>query len=801
MSSSSESSRLIPRGSQGSDFQQQGTVDWGNISKSTVSFTVDALNRYSKAGVEVITVLGARAIFSQAKLSVIGEERIQNALDKTQAFPTLNKALWLGFGTKHIVHSLREHHEGLACIGICAALVEMYSTSFSARVLQELFQLYNPPADFTPALRQWVALVEACAGVLAPTEFGLILHQILSKVFLNPDRQNLRSFPSALSVATTLKALLDVSNGALDRLLLTGGSDCAWIAAVSHWILGLSTEIQDEHANIMYRPGVQATVNPSPRTQVIVVYDKGSSGDRIELLSRCYAIPSGRDLIYEIGADFLSHGRVSWNTCLVDTFGRSMSRLLTPLAPITGICIGTGAKILANVRGGDHLEFADAATNVNFQHLPLNSATSFRGFVMVARNLLPELNGAPQLIQAIEEAAGLSFKDAVQEHRVAMSFLEAQCACRDCCQRRNAAMELGKADNATDPGAYYCLLRLVHVIGNLVRTVASCSLPKTQTILPTRSGIELMYKDICGPGGASGIDYDKYLLEELSPLPHVSTILTAQQLFTGTRPHRSSLLANLDREVDSAVAEDGFCFYLGTLCEITADPTRAGIVNITPGTIQWNGFHYSHVIDAKAYHDAFAGSSQYYAEKQTVVDDLSSRSLPGSASDKLEAKLLVQESSDKDRANHLTAAYAVSRRGDGRNCFFVGPADISRKLQKASRIPTKSCYQPSKCGSADGVSALLVEGEGLLDLTLNPPKGSPEVRALPFIRVIADQDLAVWIALMQESATGNNRSPGGIGYIDLQNFLQGDECLYCCVTAAIRLTPDNQCPVCIVKPT
>ncbi|KAK4444582.1 hypothetical protein QBC34DRAFT_414886 [Podospora aff. communis PSN243] len=701
MSSSSETSRLIPRSSQGSDFQQQGTVDWGNISKSTVSFTVDALNRYSKAGVEVITVLGARAIFSQAKLSVIGEERIQNALDKTQAFPTLNKALWLGFGTKHIIHSLREHREGLACIGICAALVEMYSTSFSERVLQELFQLYNPPADFTPALRQWVALVEACAGVLAPTEFGLILHQ-MSKVFLYPDQLNLCFNPSAASLARTLKALFDVSNGSLDKLLLTGGSDCAWIATVSHWILGLSTEVQDGNANIIYRPGVHTTDRPALGTQVVVLYDKSLSQDSIELLSRCYVIRSGRDLFHTSDADILCHGRVSWNTCLVDTFGRPMSRLLGPLAPITGTCIGTMAKVVASLRGaGDHVEaeLATVVSDINssrFRGLVINSASTFRGFFNTSRDILPELLDSPQLIQAMEETAGLSLNDSVQRYRVAMSSLEAQCACRYChhrCTIRSAAIpmhgEANAADHEVDP-SQYCLLALVHVIGNLVRTAASCSLPRTQAILPTRSGIEMMYKNVLEAdyGGRHLDPAAEDVWGAFRTLLQKTAMAAAQQLYIGSR----QFLSDSDLE-GSAAAQDGLCFCIGTLSKITRDPIRAGTVNIVPVTIQWNGFHYKNVVDAEGRHGQITVSNvQYPAEKQVAVDDLSSHSLAGSASDKLEASLFVQESSERDRVDHLIAIYTISRRGAGQDSFLVGPAEISARLQRASRIPRKSCH-------------------------------------------------------------------------------------------------------------
>lgn len=49
------SSALVPT-SGGSNFAQQGAVDWVALSKSSLSFSVEVLSRFSKAGVELITV-------------------------------------------------------------------------------------------------------------------------------------------------------------------------------------------------------------------------------------------------------------------------------------------------------------------------------------------------------------------------------------------------------------------------------------------------------------------------------------------------------------------------------------------------------------------------------------------------------------------------------------------------------------------------------------------------------------------------------------------------------------------------
>ncbi|KAF5635269.1 uncharacterized protein FTJAE_6432 [Fusarium tjaetaba] len=228
-------------------FQQQGTVDWTKVLSGSVAFSVDVLSRLSKAGIEAFTIYAARAIFSNVKLGPNGELRLHRALDKISAFPSFGKALWFGFGVKHIIWSMQESAEGLNCLGICACLTEGFSTTVAAKVIRELFLLYDPPAELTPALRQWIALVESSGGLLASSEFGLVLHG-LTKLCLMDGQRNLRSSGSPKDIALVLKEVFEVSGGRLDRLFLSGGADCAWIAAVAHWLLDLRVEVQHQDA-------------------------------------------------------------------------------------------------------------------------------------------------------------------------------------------------------------------------------------------------------------------------------------------------------------------------------------------------------------------------------------------------------------------------------------------------------------------------------------------------------------------------------------------------------------------------
>jgi hypothetical protein len=128
----SESS-IVRNSSTSAGFAQQGSVDWVALGRGTLGFTVQGISRLSQAGIETLTVIATRGIFSQVRLGTLGQSRIEKAIKSVEAYPSMNKALWFGFGIKHIVRNLSETTEGLACVGICSCLTEEFSTLQTTR--------------------------------------------------------------------------------------------------------------------------------------------------------------------------------------------------------------------------------------------------------------------------------------------------------------------------------------------------------------------------------------------------------------------------------------------------------------------------------------------------------------------------------------------------------------------------------------------------------------------------------------------------------------------------------------------
>ncbi|CZR42758.1 uncharacterized protein FPRO_10061 [Fusarium proliferatum ET1] len=745
-------------------------IDWTSVLSGSITFSVDVLSRLSQAGIEGFTLCAARAIFSNVKLGPNGELRLHRALDRLGAFPSFGKALWFGFGVKHIIWSMQESKEGLNCLGICACLTEGFSTIDAARVIRELFLLYNPPAELTPTLMQWVALVESSGGLLASSEFGLVLHG-LTKLCLVDGQTCRQGSGSPKDIALVLKEVFEVSAGRLDRLFVSGGAGCAWIASIAHWLLDLRVEVQDQNGTIIYRPDGTRSESSSD-SQLIITYYRGHSSELLRVNRKCYVIPTGEGLFgHSEDTYIISCGRVSWETCLVDTFGGPMRFLLQTQARSAGACLGSAARIfLAFLRDGEGHSKPLTAEGSS----PISESSYGRGFHLLARRLLPELGQNPVLHQAMEEAMNKGYLDAAKRFTQSFTSLGQLCSCMDC--RPYADNERQYTD--------FCLPTLILTICTLVRVMSTINMQQHLGVQPTRSGLESLYwlqKKFTT--GLRDTDNDLAGIDLLGYWPK-HTLVLAQILFTG-RQH--------DRVWGShsvvAVSHSGLCFYLNPVTEITSDPQRACLLTVVPGKIAWNNFMYDMVYDQNPEKTSTGKSSGYDALSMTAIttyDDLADSSSHG-----LDAELIIEEVFPESA--RLSAIYRVSTPAFPGRRFSVGAAEIWEWLNYA--FTAASC-EGKTCESLNGFQSLLVEGEGYL-----LPTPDWRTTCLPIMRVLSTNDVSVWIALTQHYL------PTSVNVVDerpvsLLCRLQGKQCIRCCMvnTEVAKVSSDrrDKCSVCII---
>lgn len=755
-------------------FQQQGTVDWVAVANVTVGFSVDVLSRLSKAGVEALAVYAARAIFSNVRLGELGEMRLYQAMKKVDAFPSVSKVLWFGFGVNHITRSMRESSEGLACLGICACLTEEFSTIIAAKVMRELFLLYDPRAEITPSLRQWSSLVEASEGLLAATEFGLVLHG-LTRLCLRDGLLNLRGCAPPRDIAVILKGVFDVSTGRTDRIFLTGGPDCAWVAAVADWLLNLRVEVQDRDGTVLYRP--DGTRNePSADAQVIINYSPASS-EALQVTRRHYVVPSGRPFLrrLEYEDDMLSHGRVEWSTYLVDTFGSPMQRLLGGLAVTTGACLGSVARISLALMS-DEKDVLDHGQK-RAARIDAPPASSGRGFYLLARHLLPELGKTPILLRTMESTLDESFLDAAQRYSQSISSLRKLCQCDLCDRDKNRDVE--------EEDRSLCLILLVETICNLVRIMSVCCMQRGLEIRPARNGIEKIYWDRRQRAfPMENPRYDPLHEGLLAAWPRLSILVVIRSLFTGRGNRPSERVKDIFNP--SAASFDGLCFYLNTLIDVTSNPERGCLVTIIPGKIEWNQFQYDYVQDLVDRFEPEVDDRRYDSISTagiTQYDDLVDSSSPD-----LRIELVVEEAATVTRV--LRANYRVTTPSFPGRYFMIGARQVWYRLNGA--FTAASC-RGKACRSPNGFRSLLVEGEGLI----GPGIGRHDT-LVPIIRVLPSQDISIWLALSQSNLPKSCQQVPR-GPLRIFNQLQGNQCVRCSVMNVLDILDEGYaCYVCLI---
>ena len=121
-----------------SQFQQQGTLDWVNLSKEAISFSFNVLSRLSAAGVDPYTLTVGQAIGNNFRLSAVGWRNVEAAIANLKAYPGFAEIIWYGFGLKTLPKLLATTEQGTVFLALCAALSECYHRDVAAEILFEL---------------------------------------------------------------------------------------------------------------------------------------------------------------------------------------------------------------------------------------------------------------------------------------------------------------------------------------------------------------------------------------------------------------------------------------------------------------------------------------------------------------------------------------------------------------------------------------------------------------------------------------------------------------------------------------
>ncbi|KAI1381456.1 hypothetical protein F4677DRAFT_460588 [Hypoxylon crocopeplum] len=382
-------------------FSQQGSLDWVSLSRTSVSFTVDALGRYMGAGVSPLTAVVGQAIAKTLPLSPSGRRDVQSALDRLKCYQGINQALWFGFGIKSFVRALASTAEGMNLLALSAAASEIFGDDKAAEIIYDLTIELNPPESLTPSVHEWSMVARACSGVLSATKFP-VQFEGLRRLLPLSDMEVRFGCPGSKDIARTLVALSRVLTREYQSITVEGGLG-AW-----------------DNGDLLYSRDTGTT---------------GASQINVQFLGHARATETSLDLIacsYQITDDLLfsgdenafvpNTGRLQWSTCLRHCFGRPMDELLCD-SPTMGVLFGCFSSLLQGAMDSN----------------PALPRRTLYGYFKEAGGLpfiIESLRRLPEL-ESLRDSAVKSLR--VNVHAALLMFLRgfldlySSCGCRRCC--------------------------------------------------------------------------------------------------------------------------------------------------------------------------------------------------------------------------------------------------------------------------------------------------------------------------------------------------------------------------------
>lgn len=160
-----------------------------------------------------------------------------------------------------------------------------------------------------------------------------------------------------------------------------------------------------------------------------------------------------------------------------------MKMLLTSLAPQTGACLGSAARIHEHLVSDNDLTTLSSDGGAAGYSTRLPGPSTFgRGFFLLARDTLPELHKEPSLLHTMERMLEKPVEAAMKEYFESIRSIRTQCQCTFCTRDQ---------EDKKDPqiGAdRFCAMLLIGVVCDLIRLLSQVTFQKDLPIYPTFSG-------------------------------------------------------------------------------------------------------------------------------------------------------------------------------------------------------------------------------------------------------------------------------------------------------------------------
>lgn len=752
------SGQLIPRNGGPSlpkadaPFVQQGEVDWVSLSKAVVSITVGSLTRFSGAGVQEITYVGALQLATRFKMSDVGYQRICHALEGLQVAPAFANVAYFGFGYRSFDRFLSDTASGVKFVALCASLSEAHSEDLAARIINSLWTAVGYPEDYQPSLPQFRCLVKACAGVLARSTFPETLG-----LMLGHHRRKLSEASDPDDIAWALQGVFDVSRSLRNRITVVGGAECSLIAALSQWLFDLKIHVEDSHGNTLFR----SSPNPE-QAQIHVIYKENDQLSAVMVSSSTFILAAPNELLRYMPDNRLRLIRnpLAWNTCLGHTFGQDFNDLLS-LSTALGEFLGGAARIFqALAKGEPHVSVFSREQFTDYVE-----ASHGRGFRKSMVDTFPELSDTG-LLKSADLALSRNVSSAESNIDEAFLVFKRQCMCSSCHPRVTVRGGYGYNERS-------CLTVLAVTILQLIVTTSSIECAKE--LLPTANGLHYIYernrriwRGIKGHQGVQALAELLGLHEDQSdPGKKTPSAIMADTicLFTGYELSTPELETYSFR---TAVAENGICVYLDCLESITTRPELLRRIHVIPGHIGKGDRAFDSIWDCAPIKAPFLER----VSVSTAGDDINTSS-DSQPPYQLKMTALVNEPSGPGR---LVLYYQISA---PQGQVFIQPGAISCYILRRSGLIICS---KSDCDKRFSFYPYFIRTGWNLDVTLlnKLSKSGPMPDRRVFIWKHTEPSVVRLLALeIQRQSSDGIRAKAHI-------LLRQEECLSCSVRTALQ---------------
>lgn len=211
-----------------------------DVAKLPVQASIGVLSRYAAGRVNPYTVLVCEALCGGFRLTHKGRQNVEMAVTSLKAVGTLGATLEFGFGIEDLVRSMAKSEQGTVVLTLCAALMECYSIDIATEVLLELARLSGVGGEWMPSSLEWKAMLKACSGVLATTDFPTRAEFLMNLpnqkqrlgAFqrLEAKPKDVRTASSPKAIAEALFGLAAISRNEMEAMTLIGGTDTGWLA-------------------------------------------------------------------------------------------------------------------------------------------------------------------------------------------------------------------------------------------------------------------------------------------------------------------------------------------------------------------------------------------------------------------------------------------------------------------------------------------------------------------------------------------------------------------------------------------